>query len=964
MDIPELAEPPPPAETGGAPHLARRGVLLVVLGLVCLCEQVLGAHDDTLPLIRLAPALMLAGLLSGARGEAGILAIMALAVDMLAMALAPHGTLVAAGVALHGGASVGMALLAAWYLRRRRVALAGGLGLRALLDLSVAALAMAAPIGLIDATLAHAGRASTSAHLLFGFVGPVALGVVTLVPLMLMRPEAQGPRHLPVALPRPARLVLPLMPAGLVVVSFLWPTPVLAVLMPVAMVTATLALTLRQTLVSMALAAIVATCTAAMNGDGLVPALAPDALDAIRARWLAWMAGQITLSTALGAAWHMAGHVRHTLTGHQAMLRALPQGAFRADLAGRWLWLSPSCEALVPGAAPGAPLADLVAPTRREALERALARLSEGAAPMLTLRLPLARQDEPETRESPRQIDLSLAIMHDGQGTPIGFAGTLRDATRDTAELAAAHQAQAGWQELCDAAPVGIVRSDARGIITYANWAAELTALAGQRRAMGQTLRAWLADDPAFDLPMLESRLPAPGAQTSHELGIGAPGRCLWLSVVVTAKFDATGRRTGYVVAVTDISARKRMESELIEARRRAEAAAQAKSAFLASVSHEIRTPMNGVIGLCDLLLERDLDETSRRYASLIGQSGATMMELLGGVLDLTKLDAGALTLTEEVVDLPRLLGDSMALMGAPAMRKGLDTRLEIAPDLPAMIHGDRLRLHQILANLIGNAVKFTRHGHITLRAHAQGPRLHIAVEDTGIGIAPRDQADVFEDFVQVGRHAQRAGGTGLGLPITRRLVMAMGGEIRLDSAPGRGTAVHLVLPLRVAGERRQSAASTRPRPAGGRPLHVLVVDDNLTNQIIAGGMLGRLGHSHVTAGDGAAVVDLVEQARARGRPFDAVLMDMLMPVMDGLDAARALRAAGHDAAGLPIVAVTANAYEEDIAACLAAGMQAHLAKPLNVTRLGEVLAAVTSGHGATPAERRARPEESNPTPG
>ena len=915
--------------------LSRRRVLLAVLAVVSLGEQMLGLHYTSLPLIRLGPALVLAGLLLSAPAERVGFAMMALAVDMLATALAPHTPMAAAGIALHGACVVGGALAAAWSLQRRAADLRQ-LHLRGLLDLALAAMMLAAPLGLAEAALVHEQAGVASAHLLFGHIGPVVLGVITLVPLMVME-RKQAAR-----LPRPARVVLPMVPAALVAVSFVWPTPVLAVLMPMVMVLVTLGLGLRETLLSMVLAALAGTCTAAMSGHGLVPALVPEALDAVRARWLSWMAAQITLSTAMGAARHAAAQAMALHRDSQAMLRAVPEVAFRADAEGCWQWTSPGWGALT-GRAPalGQPMADLFTPAGHAALTRALARTATPGAPATRLRLVLARE-----QENPREVELSLAPLVEGGGV----AGIIHDVSESGAALKAAQEASAGWHELCDAAPVGIVRCDAEGIVTYANWAAELMALGAQTRVPGHPLRAWLADDPAFDIAMLELRLTMPGAQTGHELKIGR----LWLSVVVTAKFDAGGRRDGYVVAVTDITARKRLEHELIEARQSAEAAAEAKSAFLANVSHEIRTPMNGVIGLSELLLERLSDETGRNYARLIGESGATMMELLGGVLDLAKLDAGRLTFADNTIDLRHLLGDSMALMGAPAMRKGLETRLEIDPALPALMRGDRLRLHQILANLIGNAVKFTAAGHITLRARAEGAMLHIEVADTGIGIAAQDQADVFEDFVQVGRNAQRARGTGLGLPITRRLVSAMGGRIWLESVVEQGTSVHLALPARFATEQRLASAPTLA-PASDRSLHVLVVEDNATNQIIAGGMLRRLGHRHALAGDGTLVLACVEAARARGEPFDAVLMDMLMPEMDGMEAARALRAAGHDGASLPIVAVTANAYAEDIAACLAAGMQGHLAKPLNMARLGEVLAALAEGRAITPENRRAQ---------
>jgi CheY-like chemotaxis protein len=334
-------------------------------------------------------------------------------------------------------------------------------------------------------------------------------------------------------------------------------------------------------------------------------------------------------------------------------------------------------------------------------------------------------------------------------------------------------------------------------------------------------------------------------------------------------------------------------------------------------MSAMIRTPMNGVVGLSELLLERLSDETSRRYARLIGESGATMMELLGGVLDLAKLDAGRLTFADNLVDLRRLLGDSLALIGAPATRKGLETRLEIDPALPAVMHGDRLRLRQILANLIGNAVKFTEHGHITLHAHAEGERLHITVEDSGIGIAPEDQIHVFEEFVQAGPAGQRHG---LGLPIARRLVEAMGGRSGWTARWDRERDAS-GLPAKFRDDRRAAPARPQPRPGSDRALNVLVVEDNLTNQIIAAGMLKRLGHH----GDGGRW----RPGRGHGDGCDR-----WPPLRCGADGhadagdgraggGACLARGGRGPDHLPIVAVTANAYEEDIAACLARGCRA-----------------------------------------
>jgi PAS domain-containing protein len=288
-------------------------------------------------------------------------------------------------------------------------------------------------------------------------------------------------------------------------------------------------------LLSVVLAAIAGTCTAAMSGHGMVPVLVPDALDAIRARWLSWMTAQITLSTAMSAARQAAAHATALSRDSQAMLRALPEVAYRADAQGRWTWLSPAWHALTGRAdATGQPMAELFAPAQRSVLADALAQ----GTPALRLAL-----DDDEQR----MVEISLAPMAGG------ITGIIRDVSQHAALLDAARAEGADWHALCDAVPVGIAGCDAQGTIVYANWAAELTALAGQARLLGGSLRAWLADDPAFAIAALEARLTIPGAHTSHELKVGR----LSLWVVVTGRFDAAGRRTGYVVAVADISARK-----------------------------------------------------------------------------------------------------------------------------------------------------------------------------------------------------------------------------------------------------------------------------------------------------------------------------------------------------------------------------------------------------------------------
>ena len=426
-----------------------------------------------------------------------------------------------------------------------------------------------------------------------------------------------------------------------------------------------------------------------------------------------------------------------------------------------------------------------------------------------------------------------------------------------------------------------------------------------------------------------------------REFLISSDSDVIWLEANSRLLRDQAGKPQEIVSALRDVTRSKKLEFELIEARRRAEAATRAKSQFLANLSHEIRTPMNGVIGLADLLLGNTLDPVSRRYVETIAQSGHTMMKLLNDILDIARVDSGRMQLSNAPFDLNECLAGSLQLMTASAMGKGLDLQLQIAPGTPRHVVGDNLRLRQVLANLVGNAVKFTAHGHVRLGARREGDRLVITVKDSGIGIAPDQQARIFEEFVQVDATiAGFYGGSGLGLSISRRLTEAMGGTLALSSVPDQGTTLILTLPLvlpAAATMPARPAALPVPDPATGR-LHLLLAEDNQTNQMIMTAMLQRLGHSVDVAGCGEDVIERVEAACGEGRPFDGVLMDIQMPGMDGLDAARQLRLRGHDAASLPIIAVTANGYREDIDACIAAGMQGHLVKPVRVADLaGEI---------------------------
>jgi len=391
------------------------------------------------------------------------------------------------------------------------------------------------------------------------------------------------------------------------------------------------------------------------------------------------------------------------------------------------------------------------------------------------------------------------------------------------------------------------------------------------------------------------------------------------------------------------------VEFELARLKEAAESASEAKSRFLAAMSHEIRTPLNAVLGMNGLLLASPLNAQQRRQAELIRSSGQSLLALLNDLLDLSKIEAGRMVL--EIVDfaLRDTVAEVIGLLDARAQAKHLPLLLSCPPDLPARVRGDPSRLRQVLFNLVGNALKFTDAGQVEVRlGHrrlADGRiELCIAVEDTGVGIAPEVLPQLFEPFSQADSSvARRYGGTGLGLAITRQIADLMGGGVDATSVPGQGSlfTARLVLadPIDpVANESRpdapaRSAPSALPETQRSTPRRILVAEDNSVNQILIKAMLDRIGHFSELVADGAEALHQIQSA-----PYDLVLMDVQMPLMDGISAALAIRALPAPLCRLPIIAMTANAHPEDLRACLDAGMNDHVTKPLDIQVLAQAI--------------------------
>lgn len=430
---------------------------------------------------------------------------------------------------------------------------------------------------------------------------------------------------------------------------------------------------------------------------------------------------------------------------------------------------------------------------------------------------------------------------------------------------------------------------------------------------------------------------------------------------LVSASILELGGYDCVLVIMRDISALKQAEAQIVAASVAAQAATRAKSEFLAGMSHEIRTPMNAMLGMADLLWESRLGPEQREYVRILRTTGNSMLKLIDDILDLSKVEAGRLTLESAEFDLRESIANTIEALEIRSREKSLALTCEIDPAVPAVATGDALRLRQILFNIVGNAIKFTERGTVAVRVTpavaADGTRaIRFAVSDTGIGIPPDRIQQIFEEFTQVDSSTTRKyGGTGLGLAIANRLVRLMGGTIEVESELGRGSTFHFVVPLvpgvaPVVPARAAAEPAAPARSAAGatqwRALRILLAEDAEDNRALIRAYLAKTRHVLDTAEDGAAAVE-----KYRTGKYDLVLMDVQMPVMDGHSAARAIRDLERETGRprVPIYALTAFAFRDDAEKTRAAGCDGHLTKPIKKA----TLLALLEDHLRTLAEQR-----------
>jgi PAS domain S-box-containing protein len=541
-------------------------------------------------------------------------------------------------------------------------------------------------------------------------------------------------------------------------------------------------------------------------------------------------------------------------------------------------------------------------------------------------------------------------------------------------------QSLSKFEAILENSLMGIAMSRGRRLVTINRRGAEIFGRTPSE-LIGSELSTLLASNDAMtDFTRTARRaLSQSGEFNTEQAFLDSNDDTVWCRMYAKA-VDQTSLDKGIIWAWDDITAHRRAQDDLMRAREDAEAANRAKSEFLAAMSHEIRTPMNAIVGMTDITLQTDLSDNQRDYLKTVMDSAQHLLNIINDILDLSKIEARKLSLDRVDFDLPFHVGTTIKGLEMQARQKGLKVILEIAPDVPACVKGDPLSLRQVLMNLVGNAIKFTHKGSVTVHVApvpteatetggADAPRtapspdgesadprtlgVRFVVQDTGIGIPESFMDSIFQSFSQTTR---AFGGTGLGLAICKQLIGLMGGEITVTSAVGQGSAFSFDIRFE-PGVSCAVPAQIRPGlpVVPHRPIHVLVAEDNDVNIMVTTLRLEEMGYTFSVAKTGLEVLELLKR-----EPFDLILMDIEMPVLDGISTTRAIRSALADGPipnpAIPIIGVTAHALKEFRDKSLDAGMDDYVSKPVNFHELALIINRLVGG--LVGPNRQAEPEE------
>ncbi len=581
-------------------------------------------------------------------------------------------------------------------------------------------------------------------------------------------------------------------------------------------------------------------------------------------------------------------------------------------------------------------------------VERAL-KTGEG----YTFKLRLVGVDEVE-----RVVAAEGAVEKDATGRVIALFGVLQDVTEREALLRAAQTNERRYRLLAENTGDVITRVKMDGSSKYISPAIQQLLGWTFEEMSGQSTDYVHPEDRHLVLGAIGRAVKSGESTRLEHRAVHKKGHTIWVECTFKALRDEHGHVDDVVVVIRDITQRKALEAEVLEAKETAVAAARVKSEFLANMSHELRTPLTSVIGFSGLLQASEhLPAEERVYVERIATASEALLGVINDILDYSKLEADAIEMDPEPFDTRALVDGAAAIIESQCSAKGLTLNVVVAADTPERLTGDKGRLRQVMLNFLSNAAKFTARGAVTVKVGGRpqadgGWRMRVEVTDTGIGIPSEKIGELFRRFTQADASTTRVyGGTGLGLAISRRLIELMGGEVGVTSAPGAGSTFWFEAPLAAATEEDVTAREETDRARNGALRgRVLMADDAAANRELVSAILRNLGLEIDTVADGAEAVHA-----AHSGLYDLVLMDVHMPVMDGLTATREIRRMqAQGERRIPILALTANVQADQVTRCLEAGMDGHLAKPIQITELAAALSWWLKEAETTPEGTRA----------